>query len=503
MTRFARASGSKASNQRVPEDSTPWFVLKQQVTDNEQNTEETQENETDWKNVIDSEKKIEENKNSVWCEFEEEKPKTKSRKSVNKSQTTPSKKLGKHKSEESEPVSNSLNKKEKKKPKLSCENLNSANDSMKSDLKNIKSKLKLSNNKSTFEVEEFSPIKTEELSVKNGSTTSLKVEKFNDSSDYCNDDSKNKSVPVESIRTIKKKKNKRKFSGSQDINQSEFSESQSPISNKAEESNQATDTNEKEELSGGKLAIDDGSYKKNKKAMKKNNTITWQKQNKEESPYKRRKLDKGDVKLEINGLEIWVTRLDGFYIKKEDAERIKELEKDLLKRGVSNQEVRAVIKKERRNAEKSLARLKKKVCYHCRKGGHTLSSCPMLEDNGAQVVGSGICYKCGSTEHTHYQCKVNTGNSYKFATCFVCKQEGHISKQCPDNPRGVYPSGGGCRLCGDVTHFRRECPTLQAKSNKVSVGLINQDIETLDDQSNVPVAKAPANPRKNKIVKFS
>ncbi|CAH1406325.1 unnamed protein product [Nezara viridula] len=479
MTRFARAAGSKASNQRIPEDSTPWFVLKQQVADSKQRTEETQENETDWKNVIDSEKKIEENKNSVWCEFEEENSKAKVSKNVNKSQTIDSKKLGKKKSAENELIASSLNIKKKRKSKLSHENLDSANDNLKSDLKNIKTKLKLKNNKSTFEVEELPQAKTEELPVLSESNTSFEIEKIDNPS---NDDN----------ISIKKKKRKR----SKNMDNLEYSENQSPDRNEIEEGNQVTVTNEKEDLSGG--------YENNKKSLIKNNTITRKKKkNKEEMPYKRRKLDEGDVKLDINGQEIWVTRLDGFYIKKEDAERIRQLEKDLLKRGVSKQEVRAVIKKERRNAEKSLARLKKKVCYHCRKGGHTLSSCPMLADNGVYTVGSGICYKCGSTEHTHYQCKVNTGDSYKFATCFVCKQEGHISKQCPDNPRGVYPSGGGCRLCGDVTHFRRECPTLQEKSNKVTVGLIDQDIETLDGQSNEPTSKKSATKRKNKIVKFS
>lgn len=464
MTRFARAAGSKSSNQRVPEDSTPWYVLKQQVADNKRSKEETHENETDWKNVLNSEKKIEENKNSVWCEFEEEKSKAKVKNNAKKNKNRESKNL--------------------EKDKLFHENRDAENDNAKSDLKIIKSKLNLSSNKSTIQVEEFSEVNPDDSLITNGAHTSFEGKTgFNLSNDRGNENEH-----VERNSFLKKKKRKRKFSDPQD----KSLENQASDSNEIEGNNEAT--NEKEKLPMNHL--------NDKKFLKQNKTITWQKKNKEERPYKRRKLDTGDVKLEVNGQEFLVTRLDGFYIKKEDAERIRELEKDLLKRGVSKQEVRAVIKKERRNAEKSLARLKKKVCYHCRKGGHTLSSCPMLEDNGAQVVGSGICYKCGSTEHTHYQCKVNTGNSYKFATCFVCKQEGHISKQCPDNPRGMYPSGGGCRLCGDVTHFRRECPTLQAKSNKVTVGLMDQDIETIDGQSNKPVSKEPTT-RKNKIVKFS
>ena len=46
----------------------------------------------------------------------------------------------------------------------------------------------------------------------------------------------------------------------------------------------------------------------------------------------------------------------------------------------------------------------------------------------------------------------------KFASCFVCKQQGHLSAQCPKNSRGVYPRGGGCKVCGSVRHFARDCP---------------------------------------------
>lgn len=56
--------------------------------------------------------------------------------------------------------------------------------------------------------------------------------------------------------------------------------------------------------------------------------------------------------------------------------------------------------------------------------------------------GTGICFKCGSTEHTHFECKVVRGMDYNFATCFICKEQGHIAKQCPDNQRGLYPKGG-------------------------------------------------------------
>ena len=44
-----------------------------------------------------------------------------------------------------------------------------------------------------------------------------------------------------------------------------------------------------------------------------------------------------------------------------------------------------------------------------------------------------------------------------FAICFVCNKTGHLSSQCPKNPNGLYPHGGGCRFCGDKYHFVKDC----------------------------------------------
>nr|VDD17367.1 unnamed protein product [Brassica rapa] len=46
----------------------------------------------------------------------------------------------------------------------------------------------------------------------------------------------------------------------------------------------------------------------------------------------------------------------------------------------------------------------------------------------------------------------------KFASCFICKEHGHISKNCPQNKHGVYPMGGCCKVCGSVAHLVKDCP---------------------------------------------
>ncbi|RKO92257.1 hypothetical protein BDK51DRAFT_18584, partial [Blyttiomyces helicus] len=110
------------------------------------------------------------------------------------------------------------------------------------------------------------------------------------------------------------------------------------------------------------------------------------------------------------------------------------------------------------------------VCFLCRKTGHSIRFCPTpgatsLEDAPETTV-EGICYKCGSGEHRSAQCrkKVHPDNPYPFAQCFVCNQQGHLAGACPQNDKGLYPQGGGCRFCGSVRHLARDCkPAQQGK----------------------------------------
>jgi len=35
----------------------------------------------------------------------------------------------------------------------------------------------------------------------------------------------------------------------------------------------------------------------------------------------------------------------------------------------------------------------------------------------------------------------DVAGKFPFAKCFICEELGHLSRNCPDNPRGLYPNG--------------------------------------------------------------
>lgn len=68
--------------------------------------------------------------------------------------------------------------------------------------------------------------------------------------------------------------------------------------------------------------------------------------------------------------------------------------------------------------------------------------------------------RCGSRKHSLSKCRaaVDPEKPLPFASCFVCNGAGHLSSMCPHNvDKGIYPNGGCCKLCGEVTHLAKNC----------------------------------------------
>ena len=100
-------------------------------------------------------------------------------------------------------------------------------------------------------------------------------------------------------------------------------------------------------------------------------------------------------------------------------------------------------------------------CFVCRELSHAAKDCPHAIGEGAQGKDTvGLCFRCGSTEHTLSQCRrPRTDDELPFATCYICSNKGHLASKCPQNQgRGVYPDGGECKVCGSVEHLAKDCP---------------------------------------------
>ena len=103
--------------------------------------------------------------------------------------------------------------------------------------------------------------------------------------------------------------------------------------------------------------------------------------------------------------------------------------------------------------------------------------------------------------------KLKGADAYRFAVCFICKEVGHLAKSCPDNPKGLYPKGGGCKFCGSVEHLKADC-TRKAEKDKrqeVSLNTISMRNKNLGiEEVEFPASKSTqkVNVKKLKVVSF-
>lgn len=229
----------------------------------------------------------------------------------------------------------------------------------------------------------------------------------------------------------KKKKSQVTTEPQNENNSEEVTEviAQNSKNNKKKKSKQNVKPSESTEVSNSQIANPSSGNNKNNNNSNLNNNEAKAKNKKNKKlingkPVRRKEINDNSFQLVVHGREVELVRFDGFPVMKKDAERLQELKTNMIKKGIPKSEIQRTMKLERRRAEKALARMKREVCYNCRKGGHVLSDCPELKSKIPGDVADGVCFKCGSTEHRQFECKVQREESkeFRFATCFICRE---------------------------------------------------------------------------------
>lgn len=415
MTRFARAKGSKASNERVPEEATPWSEMKQQLLEKNTETEENKkrkklldQRQVNYKAFLE-EKEQNESNESKWAEFPGTKLTRKSKDVANEAKNVISMskpKLKKTKISATDSTNNYVkvnntesNADSKITKKGKRKKSNKSVDAITTSKSNKAVKDCTDNNtKGSVTIRKVKKPKSKELRTEEQQKSKKTLEKKDEKVSVINtnkskkrklskpdeqlekpskfkkveknqirgstnnkpeiDDKmksrKSNNLSAESLKKIEKKKQKRV---AQLLKKKRFKEMNSEFDNQNQVSNSECNTSNNQISAFNKF---NGNHHKNG-VDKSSKTVKDRKFKNKKEHHRRKPLSE---KMFINGKEIEIAYVDGFPVKKEDADRLKSLKKELISKGLPRSEIDITLKLERRRAEKAFAREKKKVsCF--------------------------------------------------------------------------------------------------------------------------------------------
>lgn len=288
MTRYARAKGSKASNERIPNEATPWHVMKQQLIENLSKKQEISEKTKSVKELLEhKQNKFTTNEiesiNNSWAEFPDnsERRKDLMTNNIKKNQKI---QLNQAKIENDTNIN---------KPNISLDKLN------KKRKKNVQDISEIKKNKNDILTNES----------QNEKVIPFKRQKYNNEKNL-NENLFNITENNNDNFTLKNTNNNRNIKINQTIRFNKNSVTKS----------------QKYKNIPNKFGIKKFDNQKKKKKPPKI---------RDDKEHKRRKPDLGSSKIIINGIEIEIVKFDGFPVKKEDADRLNDLKQKMIMKGRS------------------------------------------------------------------------------------------------------------------------------------------------------------------------
>jgi zinc finger CCHC domain-containing protein 9 len=342
MTRYTRSKGSKSSNERLPNEATPWYIMKQQLEYSTEKEQVPQAKPKSAKQLLEEKDLYYPDKlrnvRADWAEFENSTSKTIKNSKVEKKLKSQNKKNTeedivdniKVKDEISPPFSQNKHANENK---FKRKNDNVSTNSNSNEPEEKKQKIK---EKKTLE-HETEKINNTLKKKRNPKNTELQsnqyVDKSNDtevkdSSKHQPEDTRDNEIKLEnnlkneSDEGIKKKD---VFTKRQKRNQKRLHEKNKDANNTLLDSGEVDQNNE---------------YANNNRKFNNrfDNNIPRKYQKKtakirDNKEHFRRKPDYGSYKVTINGMDVEIVKYDGFPVIKKDAERLIDLRKQMVLKG--------------------------------------------------------------------------------------------------------------------------------------------------------------------------